>query len=56
LKSDDDYPDFIIPLARAVAAGTVERGVGIWSERKVVIDLTRQAAAIWEELKLKPNT
>jgi len=21
LKSDDDYPDFVIPLARAVAAG-----------------------------------
>ena len=29
LKSDDDYPDFIIPLARAIAAGTVDRGVGI---------------------------
>jgi ribose 5-phosphate isomerase B len=29
LKPDDDYPDFIIPLSRAVAAGTVERGVGI---------------------------
>ena len=29
LKSADDYPDFIIPLARAVAAGTVDRGVGI---------------------------
>ena len=29
LNADDDYPDFIIPLARAVAAGTVERGVGI---------------------------
>jgi len=29
LKSDDDYPDFIIPLAHAVAAGTVDRGVGI---------------------------
>ena len=29
LKFDDDYPDFIIPLARAVAAGTVDRGVGI---------------------------
>ena len=28
-KLDDDYPDFIIPLARAVAAGTVDRGVGI---------------------------
>ena len=29
LNSDDDYPDFIIPLARALAAGTVDRGVGI---------------------------
>ena len=28
LKSDDDYPDFVIPLARAVAAGTVDRGIG----------------------------
>ena len=27
LIPDDDYPDFVIPLARAVAAGTVERGV-----------------------------
>jgi ribose 5-phosphate isomerase B len=29
LRSDDDYPDFVIPLARAVAAGTVERGVAV---------------------------
>ncbi len=29
LKSDDDYPDFIIPLAQAVAGGMVDRGVGI---------------------------
>ena len=29
LRSDDDYPDFIIPLARAIAAGMVDRGVGI---------------------------
>jgi len=29
LRPEDDYPDFIIPLARAVAAGTVDRGVGI---------------------------
>ncbi len=28
-KSDDDYPDFVIPLARAVAAGTVDRGISI---------------------------
>jgi ribose 5-phosphate isomerase B len=26
LTPDDDYPDFVIPLAQAVAAGTLERG------------------------------
>jgi len=29
LDPDDDYPDFIIPLAQAVAAGTLERGVAV---------------------------
>lgn len=29
LSPDDDYPDFIAPLGRAVAAGQVERGVAI---------------------------
>jgi ribose 5-phosphate isomerase B len=29
LVIDDDYPDFVIPLARAVAHGEVERGVAI---------------------------
>ncbi len=29
LQPDDDYPDFVIPLARAVAAGTVERGIAV---------------------------
>src|SRR5262245_8768145 len=29
LNPSDDYPDFVIPLARAVAAGTVERGVAV---------------------------
>jgi ribose 5-phosphate isomerase B len=29
LTPGDDYPDFIIPLARAVAAGEVERGVAL---------------------------
>jgi ribose 5-phosphate isomerase B len=28
-KLDDDYPDFVVPLARAVARGEVERGVAI---------------------------
>lgn len=27
LESGDDYPDFVTPLARAVAAGEVDRGV-----------------------------
>lgn len=26
---EDDYPDFVVPLARAVAAGKVDRGVAI---------------------------
>lgn len=26
---DDDYPDFVVPLARAVAGGQVERGVAV---------------------------
>lgn len=28
-KEDDDYPDFVVPLARAVAAGKVDRGIAI---------------------------
>ncbi|MCX6596176.1 MAG: RpiB/LacA/LacB family sugar-phosphate isomerase [Acidobacteria bacterium] len=28
-RPDDDYPDFVVPLARAVASGDVERGVAI---------------------------
>ena len=28
-KVDDDYPDFVVPLARAVARGEVDRGVAI---------------------------
>jgi ribose 5-phosphate isomerase B len=26
---DDDYPDFVVPLGRALVAGTVERGVAL---------------------------
>ena len=29
LSPDDDYPDFVVPLAEAVAAGMVERGVAV---------------------------
>ena len=29
LCPDDDYPDFVVPLAHAVAAGQVQRGVAI---------------------------
>jgi RpiB/LacA/LacB family sugar-phosphate isomerase len=29
LEPSDDYPDFVIPLARAVASGQVERGIAL---------------------------
>ncbi len=29
LHPDDDYPDFVVPLARAVARGDVDRGVAV---------------------------
>src|SRR5229473_7979184 len=29
LTPGDDYPDFVIPLARAVSAGQVERGIAV---------------------------
>lgn len=29
LVPGDDYPDFVIPLARAVSAGRVERGIAV---------------------------
>ena len=29
LDPEDDYPDFVVPLAQAVAAGEVERGVAL---------------------------
>ena len=28
-KPDDDYPDFVVPLARAVARGELDRGVAV---------------------------
>jgi len=29
LQVDDDYPDYVIPMARAVAAGDIDRGIAI---------------------------
>ena len=29
LKPDDDFPDFVVPLARAVASGEIERGIAV---------------------------
>ena len=29
MNSADDYPDYVVPLARAVAAGTVDRGLAV---------------------------
>src|SRR2546429_9839217 len=32
LSPDDDYPDFVVPLAEAVAAGTADPRVGAWGK------------------------
>jgi ribose 5-phosphate isomerase B len=29
MDNNDDYPDYVIPLARAVASGKVERGIAV---------------------------
>jgi ribose 5-phosphate isomerase B len=29
MDAADDYPDFVIPLARAIAAGNADRGIAI---------------------------
>jgi ribose 5-phosphate isomerase B len=29
IESQDDYPDYVVPLARAVAAGEVSRGIAV---------------------------
>jgi ribose 5-phosphate isomerase B len=29
LNNDDDYPDFVVPLADAIANGSVERGIAV---------------------------
>jgi ribose 5-phosphate isomerase B len=29
MESGDDYPDYVVPMARAVAAGEAERGIAI---------------------------
>ena len=29
LNPDDDYPDYVIPLAQAVSAGTLDRGIAV---------------------------
>ncbi|HEY3395789.1 MAG TPA: RpiB/LacA/LacB family sugar-phosphate isomerase [Lacipirellulaceae bacterium] len=29
MNAADDYPDYVVPLARAVAAGTVDRGLAV---------------------------
>ena len=44
LNPEDDYPDFIIPLARAVAAGEVERGVATLRQRRGSVHRREQSS------------
>ena len=43
-KADDDYPDFVVPLARAVASGEVDRGVAICGSG---VGASRRRATKW---------
>jgi len=36
LEDGDDYPDFVIPMARAVASGEVSRGLHLRKRRRCV--------------------
>ena len=43
-KLDDDYPDFVVPLARAVSCGDVERGVAICGSGVGASDVANKVA------------
>ena len=44
LNPSDDYPDFVIPLAQAVATGKVERGIAICGRRCWCLSLRQQGS------------
>ncbi len=46
LNPGDDYPDFIIPLARAVAAGSVARGIALCSSGVVAAIAANKVAGV----------
>ena len=46
LNPDDDYPDHVVPLAQAVVAGKVNRGIAICGSGEV--DLTVAPVGGWQ--------
>jgi ribose 5-phosphate isomerase B len=50
LVPGDDYPDFVIPLARAVSAGQVERGVAVCGSGVGASVCANKIAGIWAGL------
>lgn len=42
LCEGDDYPDYVVPLAQAVTAGRVERGIAICGQRRRRIRMREQ--------------
>ncbi len=42
MNAHDDYPDFVVPLAEAVVAGEVQRGVAISKSRAGAIAARRE--------------
>ena len=45
-KCGDDYPDFVVPLARAVARGEVDRGVAICGSGVVASVVANKVAGV----------
>ena len=46
LNPEDDYPDFVVPLAQAVADGKVDRGVAICGSGVGACVVANKAAAV----------
>jgi ribose 5-phosphate isomerase B len=46
LNPDDDYPDYVVPIAQAVVAGKLNRGIAICGSGEV--DLTVSPVGGWQ--------
>ena len=50
LDPGDDYPDYVVPLARAVAAGQVERGIAVCGSGIGASVAANKVVGVWAAL------